>query len=848
MISLLSQPDILDTARYLVDFPRREYSTDFAVFVAGDVEEQEAYASGLVVLGCILASIYVIWWMVLLVLKCKGKSVGCASGRSFRGERVRLQDEIDASGSTDVEEEWTSGAENSGDRYDISEEASFQSSIKSSENDGQSEVSGSSSEYSAVSRPTTRERRTQIAFFVCGLMSLAAVPFVLTLSFSPLKEAVESTENFLLSSRTILSQVENALNSINIGIGTAADLVDSVPSTAAELCPFRSFEEIQELYDIDLRYITSEITDEYESVRASIIEKFADVTSNTVGFGEVLSKLEKAHRETEAYLWAIPGLMLAMSSLTASLLFGVILAWKRQSNRQAQRILSYGVLPCLIGLSMICWIVGIVSAIFVAMFSDACTQGEISGTPSVVVDSIIALKGFEQNSTTYNIVKAFTSGCGTESNPTATIEAVEKDVSRLIEDIGYYIASIDSAGREDLMNICGSDSLNTLVEESNEIAKLLSSVRRAVGVVADSLKCEEIHPIYAGAVEEAACKDLAVSFSWSMFMFLSLGVTTMCMVSLRASWRHKVGEEQIYNEDEVAENMFLDEHEEYLYYISKYKHEWEEYAGINSMVPLPPGARQSLYDEASQSAETNGSRTDVGGEAEDGDFAEEEDDDDQMQTNYIANYDPHQEAFNPYQTTVPASPSTDGSEDISFLSLRTLQIKTPQSTGGDDSDVESENRVVEEKDEDAKLTSSLGLLTTAMGRYSSIFRGQPNRAGGDMTGKPVSEESHIVARTATRDSAVSGLPHASSDLAQDDKSQLSHTKLRVTTSEGGGFSKKGWRSRTNIALYDAGTEWSASGDIIAKRATTAKTKLRESDLVDESPKSTSQSIKSEYSL
>jgi hypothetical protein len=31
----------------------------------------------------------------------------------------------------------------------------------------------------------------------------------------------------------------------------------------------------------------------------------------------------------------------------------------------------------------------------------------------------------------------------------------------------------------------------------------------------------------------------------------------------------------------VADNMIMDEHEEYLAYISKYKHEWQEYKGID---------------------------------------------------------------------------------------------------------------------------------------------------------------------------------------------------------------------------------------------------------------------------
>jgi hypothetical protein len=45
-------------------------------------------------------------------------------------------------------------------------------------------------------------------------------------------------------------------------------------------------------------------------------------------------------------------------------------------------------------------------------------------------------------------------------------------------------------------------------------------------------------------------------------------------------------EDKVYDENEAAENMVLDEHEEYLAYISKYKHEWEDYEGINAAMEV----------------------------------------------------------------------------------------------------------------------------------------------------------------------------------------------------------------------------------------------------------------------
>jgi hypothetical protein len=65
-------------------------------------------------------------------------------------------------------------------------------------------------------------------------------------------------------------------------------------------------------------------------------------------------------------------------------------------------------------------------------------------------------------------------------------------------------------------------------------------------------------------------------------MFFILSISTMIMITLRTSWLKSTGdEEKVYqDENEIAENMIVNEHEEYLAYISKYNHEWQEYNGF----------------------------------------------------------------------------------------------------------------------------------------------------------------------------------------------------------------------------------------------------------------------------
>jgi hypothetical protein len=90
-----------------------------------------------------------------------------------------------------------------------------------------------------------------------------------------------------------------------------------------------------------------------------------------------------------------------------------------------------------------------------------------------------------------------------------------------------------------------------------------------------------INPIYAEAAHVTICTSALKSTVNGFILFLVLSICIMVMISLRASWLRHIEEEKVYHdEDEVAENMILDEHEEYLAYISKYKHEWQEYEGF----------------------------------------------------------------------------------------------------------------------------------------------------------------------------------------------------------------------------------------------------------------------------
>jgi hypothetical protein len=169
------------------------------------------------------------------------------------------------------------------------------------------------------------------------------------------------------------------------------------------------------------------------------------------------------------------------------------------------------------------------------------------------------------------------------SDPTADVIDLEKMVQDSIDIIWRQISKVDSIGRAKLIEQCGGEEFIDLISGSRNLAKLLTVMRKALGSASGSLECGRINPLYTQAAHDSVCTDSAAAAAYGFIMFLILAISTMTMISLRASWLRNTEEEKVYHdESEVAENMILDEHEEYLNYISRYKHEWQEYRGFDN--------------------------------------------------------------------------------------------------------------------------------------------------------------------------------------------------------------------------------------------------------------------------
>ncbi|GAX22798.1 hypothetical protein FisN_24Lh079 [Fistulifera solaris] len=599
--------DFLLRIHSFLSIVRKEYSTDFADLFK-DETASESYRDGLVYLSCLLGCIIFVWTVVLITLKCKGHAVGCASG-AF-GPKYEMKKEDLPVGNTDSHNSNTSF-----DHDSIYEIAFRRSHIPSGAADTtcdrntEESVGKGSLDTSILLQPSRRERRTQVVFLIFALLTILCVPLAHVFFFLPLKQSSSETTVYVVEAREIVAEVQQSINAISTGMVNSLGMLEDLPRSENDICPANDPAAIEQLLGFNLAVMI----DVYEdgSLYLGVKEKIGNTTKDVGTFVEymhdALILTETTAHTLDVYLWLIPGALLSTIGATVAVTIGAVFSWRRKSSQRMQNFLSYLVLPCLLIASLVCWSIAIASAMGSAVAADACTAGDWNGSPAATIQDILSAEGVDTSSFLSQLVRTYTMSC-TGSDPTDILATHGMNTTALTEEIWQYLVAVDSIGRDELNAMCGGgNSFTTFLQTFQDLVQQLENVSRSLESASLSLSCPRINAIYEEAVNQTLCMQSADSLAYGFILFLTLGVTTMVLISLRASWGQVILEDKIYEEHEVAENMIVDEHEEYLLYISRYKHEWETYDQANwrPQLPISPSVTSSATQSASDPSADN---------------------------------------------------------------------------------------------------------------------------------------------------------------------------------------------------------------------------------------------------
>jgi ABC-type multidrug transport system permease subunit len=128
------------------------------------------------------------------------------------------------------------------------------------------------------------------------------------------------------------------------------------------LCPQIEKDDIMSELGIDLNDLVDTLAGDFDEMMELVNSQLGLVKNVVDRIDGGMVTFEESVDTADEIMWIVPGLLFAVSMLTAISMLGVLLAWKGKSGVRIQRAMSYFVLPLLIVASIACWIAAIMAS------------------------------------------------------------------------------------------------------------------------------------------------------------------------------------------------------------------------------------------------------------------------------------------------------------------------------------------------------------------------------------------------------------------------------------------------------------------------------------------------------
>ena len=471
---VLAMHEFFSTSRFV-------HTISVVDMLSPDSDERKNYAYGVVFMISIIVIFFVLWTTILLVLKFKGDEAGCASGTPFLTAAKNEDCHLDERGkSRESSSTCSDDFDNNSSIESESQEINRSSSVLEHDNNR------------AVARYKKRARRSRIAFLLTWITAITCIFIVLVVGFAPLKEATAQSSSYFSDIQELINQVNSTIRTIDSAIETASVALQGTSLDVDDFCPGATNGVV---LGVDLLGLVRAIKAEMTDVEKDLSPEFSTLKQFVDNANTALHDVNYAVEQTDSWLWIVPGVLLAVATLTTIAMLAVLLAWRNRSGSFFQKLMSYCVFPFLIVVCFACSITALGAAVCTIVSGDACV-GE--GGPDQAVQNILQRHEIDSNSTVFKLISAYTNGCK-GSDPTQSLQDLESNLQNSIDTIWQFLSTLDSAGRSEVEASCGH-SLGSQLEAAQKLAKSLTSIRKALDSAAGTLQCDLVNPIYIAAI------------------------------------------------------------------------------------------------------------------------------------------------------------------------------------------------------------------------------------------------------------------------------------------------------------------------------------------------------------
>mmetsp|Transcript_437 Transcript_437/g.1037 ORF Transcript_437/g.1037 Transcript_437/m.1037 type:complete len:599 (+) Transcript_437:131-1927(+) len=521
------------------NWPRFGFTRDINSLVSGESEQQKDYITGIVVGSLIILGFGVIWLLVLLILKCCGKRVGCASGKPRRPVRPDISSAAEPSQiGFEVED-----APDESTKVIQVEEAVVPTKSEEQDYDAAMEEWGRK-----LKRHERSMLRTRIVFMLAGTAAIIASILFFTMGAGSLIQSLNSVQRGL---NLTYDTLDDGIN-VSLTFARSQETINEDKGLFLESAKFCNATVEDGSIEAQVQAALNDAAQRAEKVTAGLIEAAYSMADDLRAAYALASDVDSSLDYIKPYFYVAIVFVVILDAIILTLMVSTGFAW---SNRDSGSICckrcfrctrNIFAVPILIIFMFLSWLGCSIFVVAAVAGADFCIYPD---------ENILTwLEQYEENFTEESIVlsfiKYYVSGCASSYEPLNIPDMLPMGFDLAVNTVHSFLeyGSTENELTDILNTICGgsADSVNELASILHGQLHILYGT--LVGV-ARVFQCESFNPIYSTTVHQGLCTDGVDGLAWIFFTQFLIAVCCMIMVTLRASWKEDENEE----DEEVQE-------------------------------------------------------------------------------------------------------------------------------------------------------------------------------------------------------------------------------------------------------------------------------------------------------
>lgn len=153
----------------------------------------------------------------------------------------------------------------------------------------------------------------------------------------------------------MIESVSSSFKTVDDAGLSSLAILDTMPKSIIDICPNIRQSEMEVEIGIDLGTLFRIVTTDYHTTKSLLDARLSFFFNALQQMDNGSSRFKDHVNEVESMLWMIPGLLFSISIISASAMFGTLLAWKKKSGDRLQMTMSYLLFPALITVALSCW-------------------------------------------------------------------------------------------------------------------------------------------------------------------------------------------------------------------------------------------------------------------------------------------------------------------------------------------------------------------------------------------------------------------------------------------------------------------------------------------------------------